>query len=110
MATAAARELPLSTPALRPTSPTRPSRPSHTLAGSIILLPSGCRFAKLVCARGAARPRWAQQEVDEKLAEHSEPTMVTAAVVTAGLLKLSELFVDSSILYQNALGGLDELR
>ena len=36
--------------------------------------------------------------------------MVTAAVVTAGLLKLSELFVDSSILCQNVLGGLDELR
>ena len=36
--------------------------------------------------------------------------MVTAAEVAAGLFILSELFVDSSILYQNALGGLDELR
>ena len=38
-----------------------------------------------------------------------ESTMVTAAEVAAGLFKLSELFVDSSILYQNDLGGLDEV-
>ena len=36
--------------------------------------------------------------------------MVTTAEVAAGLFILSELFVDSSILCQNELGGLEDLR
>ena len=44
------------------------------------------------------------------MAELLESTMVTAAEVAAGLFNLSELFVDSSILYQNELCGLDQVR
>ena len=39
-----------------------------------------------------------------------EPTTVTAAVIAAGFFDHSELFVDSRLLSQNDLGGLDELR
>jgi hypothetical protein len=51
-----------------------------------------------------------QQEVVEKVAEHSEPTTVTAAVVAAGLFDHYKLFVDSRCLCQTVLRSLDELR
>ena len=44
------------------------------------------------------------------MAEHLEPTTVTAAVVAAGLFNLVELFVESRCLSQNELGGLEEHR
>ena len=50
------------------------------------------------------------QEVVEKAAEQSEPTTATATVIAAGFFDHYYLFVDSRLLSQNDLGGLDELR